>query len=308
VAGNTDDGVVILNATTTGNIILGNIIGRNAANSAALANGGDGIQVSSSAVTATIGGTAAGAGNTISGNTGIGVSIASGSTGVTIEGNSIYGNGGLGIDLNNNGVTANDAAPDSDTGANNLQNYPVLSSASSGQRQHHYRWQLDQREQQRLSRGILREHHRRCNQRRGRALPGLHHSHDERIGHRCFHGQPERLAHCRASGRLCDRDRCNREHIGICREYHRNDYQRSAGAVRCEQSDDDQRGSRRRCGHTRVGADFGQGHRCGQRRADRDRGDGGGKHERLLGVHDQQRRSLDRVRDPFRSSRAASKG
>jgi hypothetical protein len=49
---------------------------------------------------------------------------------VTIEGNSIYANEALGIDLNGNGVTPNDPG-DNDSGVNNLQNFPVISSVTT---------------------------------------------------------------------------------------------------------------------------------------------------------------------------------
>ncbi|HEY3662908.1 MAG TPA: hypothetical protein VGL24_07125, partial [Chthoniobacterales bacterium] len=50
-------------------------------------------------------------------------------TGIAILGNSIFSNSGPGIDLGGNGVTPNDAG-DGDTGPNNLQNFPVITSAS----------------------------------------------------------------------------------------------------------------------------------------------------------------------------------
>lgn len=68
-------------------------------------------------------------GNRITNNGGNGIGVES--TGNRITTNSIFANGGLGIDLGANGVTTNDAQ-DTDAGANNLQNYPVISSASAG--------------------------------------------------------------------------------------------------------------------------------------------------------------------------------
>ncbi|MCA9063345.1 MAG: DUF4347 domain-containing protein, partial [Planctomycetaceae bacterium] len=117
--------------------IEGNIIGLDATASFAIANGeasGDviaGIVVAGSGSGNVIGGTSAGAGNIISGNLGSGIAEGSSSTSAFAAlGNSIYGNDAIGIDLSFDGVTTNDA-DDSDLGPNGLQNFPVLTNASS---------------------------------------------------------------------------------------------------------------------------------------------------------------------------------
>ena len=97
-----------------------------------MGNGGDGVHIDTSASSNTVGGTAAGAGNTISFNISDGVNLVStAGTGNAIRGNSIDSNGSLGIDLGLNGVTENDlgSPPDQDSGANNLQNFPDLTYA-----------------------------------------------------------------------------------------------------------------------------------------------------------------------------------
>jgi CSLREA domain-containing protein len=131
ISGNTGSGIYVDGGYTT---IQGNYIGTNAAGTGALANGGNGITLSADASKTKVGGAVAGAGNKIAFNTGRGVSILNLSnvhpTQNAIRRNSIFSNGRLGIDLNNNGVTLNDTS-DPDVGANGLQNYPVLSSATS---------------------------------------------------------------------------------------------------------------------------------------------------------------------------------
>jgi len=121
ICGNTKHGVEI--AASSVNLINCSI-GVNSAGTT-IGNGINGVNITSGSNN-TIGSLTSGSGNVISGNIANGIVI-SGATGNRVSGNSIYNNGSLGIDLANNGVTANDAG-DGDTGSNNLQNYPVITS------------------------------------------------------------------------------------------------------------------------------------------------------------------------------------
>jgi len=122
VSGNTNTGVQIHGAGTSGNVLKGNFIGTNASGTAAVANGFHGVHISSNASGNVVGGTVAGEGNTIAFNDDDGVAVEGSAAGNAIRGNSIRSNGGLGIDLvggteNVYGVTANDGG-DGDTGPN----------------------------------------------------------------------------------------------------------------------------------------------------------------------------------------------
>lgn len=185
ISGNGSDGVQIDTAGATSNTILGNYIGTSANGAADVGNTGDGVLVSTAAASTTIGGTAAGQLNVISGNGGSGVEVEAGAgantlvagnrigvaagsltgianggsgvligasttsvstniiasntgdgvlvlsgTGNLVTRNSIHSNGGLGIDLAPDGATPNDTG-DPDTGANTLQNRPVITAAAA---------------------------------------------------------------------------------------------------------------------------------------------------------------------------------
>ncbi|MFP6667290.1 MAG: hypothetical protein VB876_08255, partial [Pirellulales bacterium] len=90
----------------------------------------DGVRITEGASDNTIGGTQAGAENEIAHNTRIGVWIGGG-TGNAVLHNSIHDNGELGLAVDSRLVTANDA-DDADVGANNLQNFPEVSSVKLG--------------------------------------------------------------------------------------------------------------------------------------------------------------------------------
>jgi len=118
-----------IDTNTGGNtIIRGNYIGTNASN----ANLGNqwGIVLWRNHTGAMVGGTGAGDGNVVAHSGDTGVVVLDDTTGHSILGNAIYANATMNLDLGVDGVTANDPG-DGDTGNNNLQNYPTLSSAST---------------------------------------------------------------------------------------------------------------------------------------------------------------------------------
>jgi parallel beta-helix repeat protein len=132
ISGNDGDGIFVSGGNMSGNRIEGNYIGTDADGTADLGNSDNGVLLDAAANV--VGGTSAGARNVISGNVDDGVFVFSGA-GNRILRNSVFDNGDLGIDLvggaeNASGVTANDPG-DADTGPNGLQNYPVITSATT---------------------------------------------------------------------------------------------------------------------------------------------------------------------------------
>ncbi len=134
ISGNTNEGILIGGGQST--IVLGNFIGTSVTGTAALPNGGDGVQITrfspivfsegpgAAGSFNQVGGVGAREGNRIRNNGGAGVAVVDGASN-SIRGNSILNQDGLGIDLDFAGVTPNDRR-DPDFGPNLLQNYPLL--------------------------------------------------------------------------------------------------------------------------------------------------------------------------------------
>lgn len=164
ISGNNGVGIMMSSSggggETSANIVQANLIGTTANGASALPNTGDGIEITN-AQNNLIGGLSAGEGNTISSNLANGIAIrpfmgnesndnivasntitTSGMDGVLvasgignrINSNSISSNAQEGIDLLGDGITLNDVDdvdPITGPNANNLQNFPDISSATA---------------------------------------------------------------------------------------------------------------------------------------------------------------------------------
>ena len=87
ISANTVSGIDISDAGTNGNVVLGNYIGTDAGGTLDRGNAGDGVHVFGGATGTVIGGSAAGAGNLISGNNAAGVRLES--SGTFVQGNRV---------------------------------------------------------------------------------------------------------------------------------------------------------------------------------------------------------------------------
>jgi len=141
ISGNSGAGVKITDSGAKGNVIQGNFVGTAidgvtpVPNSTAVVNSSCGIFILDAANNI-IGGSGSGEGNVVAFNGRCGVAIfksfSNPSIGIgnIVRGNSIFSNEGLGLDIDGNGVTPNDPI-DADSGANQLQNFPVIASFTS---------------------------------------------------------------------------------------------------------------------------------------------------------------------------------
>jgi hypothetical protein len=122
ISGNVGDGIEIHGGV---NLVQNNLIGTDSTGAPGLANSGDGILIAGA--DNRVGGLPGEPANTIAFNQGHGVVITNG-PGNAILGNSIYSNALSGISLGGGSGTTNDPL-DTDSGPNNFQNYPLLTSA-----------------------------------------------------------------------------------------------------------------------------------------------------------------------------------
>lgn len=126
ISGNDGVGLYLLGGTNL--IVQGNKIGTDVSGSFQISNRMEGVFVQGTS-RSFVGGTGAGEANVMRFNGSSGVRVF-GADRIAVRGNRIFNNGGLGLDLAFAGVLTNDFG-DADTGSNDQQNYPVLTSAGS---------------------------------------------------------------------------------------------------------------------------------------------------------------------------------
>ena len=137
ISGNGGGGISISGLNQA--VITGNLIGVGADGSTPLGNGVVGYNGSVYGIYLSgsdnqIGGAGPGDGNIVA-NTNVGsgfradgIAVSSGSLRNAIRGNQVYNNKDLGLDLNDDHVANPNDMGDPDTGANNLQNYPIITA------------------------------------------------------------------------------------------------------------------------------------------------------------------------------------
>jgi hypothetical protein len=131
IAANTGSGVYLSGAITNRNVIQGNLIGLDRAGTAALANGGDGVDGVNGASANTIGGAAPAARNVIAGNAQVGIFLQGDAEvlegnfiGTDVTGAGALGNGGAGVWVTGTG----DAVGGTAAGAGNV----IAANAGAG--------------------------------------------------------------------------------------------------------------------------------------------------------------------------------
>ncbi len=124
ISGNDGNGIQFYSPFASNNAVEGNFIGTMPDGTSALPNGLNGVLFTNQPFKNLVGGITNAAANIIAYNGRNGVALsADADVRNGVLGNSIFANGLLAIDLGDDGVTLNDA-DDSDTGPNNLQNFP----------------------------------------------------------------------------------------------------------------------------------------------------------------------------------------
>jgi parallel beta-helix repeat protein len=125
ISGNQLDGIYL---GTVGSVVKGNTIGTDPTATKPLGNGRAGVYLTPAATDAVIGSAAAGEANVIAWNQS---GVYNSGVRNAIRANPIFFSQRLGIDNFPDGVTKNDAG-DGDTGSNELQNFPLISSVDYG--------------------------------------------------------------------------------------------------------------------------------------------------------------------------------